>query len=422
MAIAQEQSREDVAGYSDQVPAAEAAVGLGSRAALRAARYLVQLSSGGYVLTVRRIATVLFLLFAFLVGINGMSAGFKMLGKDVLGAFFAATENPFVGLVVGILSTSLVQSSSVTTSMIVAMVAAPENPLPIANAVPMVMGANIGTTVTNAIVSLGHMGRKEEFRRAFAVATCHDFFNLTAVVLLLPLEMATGFLQRTAGYYSSLLGGVGGVTYESPLHAAIKSGAEPLEWLAQGVFSSQGAQAALLIALSAGTIFLALAFLVRVLKSIMKTRVEVYLSRALGGNALIGLLVGVVVTASVQSSSITTSLLVPLGAAGILKTYQAFPITLGANVGTTVTALLASLAVAGVNAHAGVQIALVHTLFNVVGMTVLYPYGPLRKFPIRAAKWLARVAVESRTWAIVYILVQFYVLPALLIYVSKLLS
>ena len=83
-----------------------------------------------------------------------------MLGRDLLEGFFAATENPFIGLMVGILATTLVQSSSVTTSMIVGLVAAPENPLPLANAVPMVMGANIGTTATNTIVALAHMGRR----------------------------------------------------------------------------------------------------------------------------------------------------------------------------------------------------------------------------------------------------------------------
>ena len=122
-----------------------------------------------------RVAVVLVLLFAFLLGVKGLGDAFRLLGQDLLTAFFAATENPFVGLVVGLLATTLVQSSSVSTSMIVGLVAAPENPLPLANAIPMVMGANIGTTVTNTVVSLAHVGRREEFRRAFSVATCHDF-------------------------------------------------------------------------------------------------------------------------------------------------------------------------------------------------------------------------------------------------------
>ena len=152
-----------------------------------------------------RLASILLLLFVFLIGVKGLGDGFKMLGRDLLAGFFTATENPFIGLMVGILTTTLVQSSSVTTSMIVGLVAAPENPLPLANAVPMVMGANIGTTVTNTIVALAHMGRPEEFRRAFAVATCHDFFNYMSVAILIPLELTTGFLQRAAAFLGSSL-------------------------------------------------------------------------------------------------------------------------------------------------------------------------------------------------------------------------
>jgi sodium-dependent phosphate cotransporter len=93
----------------------------------------------------------------------------------------------------------------------------------------MIMGANIGTTVTNTIVSLAHMGRPEEFRRAFAAATCHDFFNYISVVVLLPLELATGYLQRTAEWMSSVIGGIGGAQYDSPIKGAIKAGTAPMK-------------------------------------------------------------------------------------------------------------------------------------------------------------------------------------------------
>ena len=66
-----------------------------------------------------RVAVVLVLLFAFLLGVKELGDAFRLLGQDLLTAFFAATENPFVGLVVGLLATTLVQSSSVSTSMIV---------------------------------------------------------------------------------------------------------------------------------------------------------------------------------------------------------------------------------------------------------------------------------------------------------------
>ncbi len=173
---------------------------------------------------VARAAAVVALLFLFLLGVNGLSDAFRSLGGGVIDSFFAATRNPFMGLMVGILATTLLQSSSVTTSLIVGLVAAPVNPLPIANAVPMVMGANIGTTVTNTIVSMAHMGRKQEFYRAFSVATCHDFFNYMAVLILLPLEMATGYLQRMATAISSTLTSFGGMEYDSPIKGALKAG------------------------------------------------------------------------------------------------------------------------------------------------------------------------------------------------------
>ena len=138
-----------------------------------------------------RVLAVVGHLFVFLMGVKGLGDGFKMLGRNVLETVFAATSNPFIGLLVGILSTSIIQSSSVTTSMIVGLVAVPENPLPLANAVPMVMGVNIGTTVTSSLASLAHMSRKAEFRRAFAVATCHDFFNY-----MRPHSFTTGIGQR----------------------------------------------------------------------------------------------------------------------------------------------------------------------------------------------------------------------------------
>ena len=356
---------------------------------------------------------VLVLLFFFLVGVNGLSDGFKSLGSNLLDSFFTATENPFIGLMVGILATTLVQSSSVTTSMIVGLVAAPINPLPVANAIPMVMGANIGTTVTNTIVSMAHMGRKDEFKRAFAVATCHDFFNFMAVAILLPLELATGYLQRSATWLASRLTGIGGVQYDSPIKGALKAALAPIKWVAETLTPSDQLAGVLLMFISGALIFTALLLLVRTLRSALQTRVEVIVSRTFEQHAMVAMLVGLVVTAMVQSSSITTSLLVPLAGAGLITLRQAFPVTLGANVGTTVTALLAALAVSGVNASAGITIALVHLIFNLSGILLIFPIEHVRRIPLSAAQWLANTAAESRRWALAYVAVLFYGLPAL---------
>ena len=330
-----------------------------------------------------KLLAVFGLLFVFLVGVRGLGGGFRLLGEDLIQSFFTATENPFMGLLVGLLATTVVQSSSVTTAMIVGLVAAPENPLPLLNAVPMVMGANIGTTVTATIVALGHIGRREEFERAFPVAICHDVFNYIAVLVLLPLEMFTGFLQSTAGWLTGSLGNFGGFVYRSPLSTVLGLGLAPISAVNEALFTTEGSQAVFLIMVSGFLIFGALFFIVKVMSGAVQSRVESAVNKALGVNAVVSILIGVLVTIMVQSSSITTSLLVPLAGAGLLRLERAFPVTLGANIGTTVTGFLAAMAVTGVNATAGLQIALVHLFFNLSGTLMIYPIPAVRNIPLR---------------------------------------
>ncbi len=369
---------------------------------------------------VARLVAVVALLFLFLLGVNALGDGFRSLGRGALDSFFTATENPFLGLMVGILATTLVQSSSVTTSLIVGLVAAPDNPLPLANAVPMIMGANIGTTVTNTIISLAHMGRREEFYRAFSVATCHDFFNYMAVALLLPLELLTGYLRKAATALSSLLTGLGGgVAYDSPLKGALRAALTPMKTGIGAVFESDGARAVVLIGIAGVLIYIALMLLVSMMRSAMHSRVETMVSRGLHRSAIVGILVGIFITAMVQSSSITTSLLVPLAGAGLLTLDHAFPITVGANIGTTVTALLAALAVTGPNARFGIAIALVHLLFNLTATLLIFPFRRIRNIPLEAARRLARVAIRSRRYALLYVVLLFYGVPALFAFLNQ---
>jgi len=367
----------------------------------------------------RTALSVAFFLFIFLVGVRGLGDGFNKMGGDLLDAFFSATSNPLIALMVGILATTLVQSSSATTSMIVALAAAPEHPLPIANAIPMIMGSNIGTTVTNTFVSLAYVGRKDEFQRAFAAATCHDFFNFMAVAILLPLEMATGFLRSAASGLANSLSGLGGASYDSPIKGVIKAAVGPVKSLAAALAESGQAQGAIIAVVSGLLIFGALYALVHTLRSAVGEGASGALQKALGGSGAMAMVIGALVTMAVQSSSITTSLLVPLAGAGLITLRQAFPVTLGANVGTTVTALLASLATTGENVGAGVTIALVHVLFNLVGIVFIYTVPFIRRIPLAAAENLAGVAMRSRTVALAYVVILFYGLPAIFAYLNR---
>ena len=370
---------------------------------------------------------VLVLLYIFLVGVEALSHGIKGLGGGLMDGAIATASNPFFGLVVGILATTLVQSSSVTTSLVVGLVASGQ--LGVAAAVPIIMGANIGTTVTNTIASLAHAARSDEFQRAFAAATCHDFFNYLAVVTLLPVELACrslfgiGALEGLSRALAGLVAGGGGSgNFHSPLKAAFKAGVHAVQAGVEMTGLAGGAASTALAIAGAVLIFVTLALIVKVMKVLVLARLEVYLNRFLGAGGPVAMLVGLVVTVAVQSSSITTSLLVPLAGAGVVSLAQVYPITLGANVGTTITALLASMAASGPSAQAAVQIALVHLLFNSVGILIWYVPPMLRRVPLAAASWLASIAARSRTWAIAYVVGAFYAVPALLFLLGEMLA
>ena len=360
-------------------------------------------------------------LFVFLVGISTLSGGIKGLGKDSIDSFITAASNPFLGLVTGILATTLAQSSSVTTSLIVAMVASGKLPFEIA--IPMIMGANIGTTVTNTIAALAQTGRKTEFRRAFAAATCHDFFNYLVVVVLLPLEIATGFLAKFSGYLNDLLPAIESSTkYKSPFKLALKFFVGSIKSGIATFTEDKAVISIVMIIIGIALIFGALTMIVRVMKTLVLSKAERVINKLLNRGAtggLFSIIVGIVLTISVQSSSITTSLMVPLAGAGLVRIWQVFPVTVGANIGTTVTALVASLAVTGDYANVARQIALVHLLFNLAGMTLFYLPKPTRKIPMYAAIRLAKIAANSRRWALVYVLLAFYGVPALLVLLGR---
>ena len=181
--------------------------------------------------TYLKIIGVILSLYLFLVGIKGLSSGIKNLGGDFAKEIMSTTSDPFFALFIGILATTLFQSSSTTTSLIVGMVSG--GGLSLSGAIPMIMGANIGTTVTNTIVSLGHVNRENEFRRAFAASTIHDFFNVLAVLILFPIEITFGILEKSATGLGNLLFGKVSAdeVFDSPIKTAIKWGAKQIEAL-----------------------------------------------------------------------------------------------------------------------------------------------------------------------------------------------
>ena len=352
------------------------------------------------------------LIYVLFVAVGLVAHGFAAaIGTQVVRLFEFAT-NPMLGLVVGILATALVQSSSTVTSIIVGLVA---GGLPVVIAVPMVMGANVGTTITNTLVSLGHVANRDEFRRAFAAATVHDFFNILSIVIFLPTELALHLLEHVALTLGQLL--VGGGERQSAMFNFLSATTNPaigvLEKLA-GLLPHPY-DGVLMIVVGVVLVLLAISLLGRLLRSLMVGRAERVMHAAIGRGPVAGVAAGALVTVAVQSSSTTTSLMVPLAGAGLFSLWQVYRFTLGANIGTCITALLAAFAVSGPQALPALQIALVQLLYNLFGVAVIYGIPLLARMPVLAAEHLAGVVSERKALGIAYVAGVFFGVPGALL-------
>ena len=339
-------------------------------------------------------------LYLFFFSLELMGTSLKMFGAGLAESLIQTTTNPLVGLFIGILATSLIQSSSSTTSIVVGLVAG--GVLTVPNAIPIIMGANIGTSVTNILVSLTQINRSIEFRRSFSAAIVHDFFNVLAVIVLFPLQYFTNFLGRAASQMGEQFQHIGGLKFLSP----VKAITVPVVGIFQNLI---GDYPWILLIMALSCLLFALSQMVKSLKVLVVSKAEAWFDQYLFKTALRALFVGLLLTAMVQSSSITTSLAVPLAGAGLLTLTQIFPYTLGANIGTTVTAILAALVTGNLSA---IIVAFAHLLFNISGMIV---WWPLKFVPITLARKFAQVAARKKIIPILYVIIVFFIIPILLI-------
>ncbi len=352
-----------------------------------------------------KIISIILSVYFFLLSINLMGHAFKLFGKGFAEAMLNMTSDPLAGLIIGIVATSVIQSSSTTTSLVVGMVAG--GALNISSAIPIIMGANIGTTITNTLVSLGHISNRVEFRRAFASGIVHDFFNILSVIVLFPIEMSFHLIQKFSIKMEQSFSGAGGLNLFNPLKSAL----DPVIKIVDSLFSFLPFSRILLLIFSVLLLFASLAFLIKGIRALVLDKLELVINKYLFRNDFMGLLFGVVLTFIVQSSSVTTSLIVPLAGAGVITLRQIFPYTLGANIGTTGTAILAALATQNPFA---VTVAFSHLIFNVLGILIFYP---LKFIPIGLAEYVSRHASHSKRNLIIFVglYLSLYFLPVLII-------
>jgi sodium-dependent phosphate cotransporter len=132
-------------------------------------------------------------LYFFLFGLDLLGTSFRVVGGCTAASLLGSDTNPLASVMIGIIATALLQSSSTTTSIIVSLVS---GGLDVQQGIYMVMGANVGTSITSMLVSLSHLGDGSELERAFSAASVGLVFKFLTVIVLLPLEVTTGYLYK----------------------------------------------------------------------------------------------------------------------------------------------------------------------------------------------------------------------------------
>lgn len=352
------------------------------------------------------ISMILLAVFLFLFSIVLMVNSINSLGYAFADYTISATSNPFIGLFIGLLATALLQSSSTTTTIAVAAVAS--GSISLSSAIPIVLGANIGTTLTSTIVSMGYITKTNEFRKAVAAGTIHDLFNIFMVVLLFPIERKYQVLERGSKFIAGLFNSSDVATSSegyglSSLFAGVN------QWLinhTNSVFT---------LILAVVLLFVCIKFISKLLYNILIGKNKEKFETTIFSNTTRSFGWGLLLTSAAQSSSLTTSLIVPLVATGKVKLNRAFQFILGANIGTTLTALLA----ATFQSKAAVEIAIVHFLFNTLGVLLFLFVPILTKLSIRLAEKMGYLTLRLRVIGFAYILITFFLLPFTLIYISE---
>ncbi|XP_053179539.1 sodium-dependent phosphate transport protein 2A [Scomber japonicus] len=435
------------------------------------------------IINLSKIPLLFILLFFFVCSLDTLSSAFQLAGGKVAGDIFqdnAVLSNPVAGLVVGILVTVLVQSSSTSTSIVVSLVAS--GLLEVRSAVPVIMGSNIGTSVTNTIVAMMQAAERTEFQRAFAGATIHDCFNWLSVLVLLPLEVVSGLMTRLSHLLVTSFSLQPGeeapellkvltepvtkliIQLDKCVITGLALGNEDMrnrslvkEWCQTDLVmanrnmstspescspnhdhlqrcthlfvSTQLSDLTVGLILLAGSLVIlctCLLLMVKLLNSLLKGQVAKAIQTVINTDlpypfgwlaGYVAMFVGAGVTFVVQSSSVFTSAMTPLVGIGVISLERAYPLTIGSNIGTTATALLAALASPGNKLAAAIQIALCHLFFNVFGILLWYPL-PFTRLPISMARVLGERTAKYRWFAVLYLLLCFLLLPSLVLGLS----
>ena len=378
--------------------------------------------------------------YVFFLSIEAMGSGMKASFKDALKTYLLENADTFTELmsfVMGIIGTSLVQSSSTVTSM--AVVLTQEGIVPILISIGIVHGANLGTSVTSSIVAffsdipalprnplaaintLLFTPRGEGFERAVATGVVHGLFNAVLVtLLLLCVELPFGAIRRL----SEATAGIIGKSLEGS-----QTVMDILSWVSPKTYTKPiihvlfdlSVPAPIIVLLGFVLMFIALRGFSRTMRVVVMggrgeatdtQSLEAIGDRLLGKTWLDTFARGLILTILVQSSSATTSMVVPLAALGLFRIKRILPFILGANIGTTTTALIAAASdVGGSGFEAGLTIALAHFYLNTAAVFLVVAIPPLRDSVLGVTSWLAKAAGQRPIALLGYLATMAFIVP-----------
>ncbi|TMW63317.1 hypothetical protein Poli38472_002258 [Pythium oligandrum] len=371
-------------------------------------------------------------LYFLIIGIKFIGDGFTLVLSCGAQSIFDFTDNPVAALSIGTITTAIIHSSSTVTSVTVAAVGA--GGMSMRQGAYIIMGANIGTCVTCMMVAFGQISDRRRFQRAMGAAAVHDIYNIVSVVIMFPLEVIAHPLEKLSMTMANWKSSRGAFTSPidfvvNPLAALVvkvdkkrfntvaagKEECHPdISLVIGGAFehASMDDRSIGAIVLSIGILFLivALMALSRMLSRVFLGSTKRAVFKVLDYNGYLNIFLGTAITFGVHSSTVVTSLLTPLAGLGVVTLEQVYPLVIGANLGTTATALLVSLVTESDDA---VAIALVHFWFNVFGIVLFYPIPITRMVVLKPAKSFADASAAWPAAAVIYMIAFFLIIPGI---------
>lgn len=370
--------------------------------------------------------------FVFVCALEGVKESFQLISHEWIGSLLSLIESrkaPLTGLALGVLITSMVQSSSaVAATTMVSMAGLVAGGLPLSSAVsfgiPMVLGANIGTTITNTIVAVGvKRGMTEkEFNASIPGVIVDDIVKSLNVSLFFLLEVTTGFLSNIITQLMAFLTGVFELEaflamFEKSFIDILIKGliTKPISKVVSDFLGFGIGGITLLVSWFLG-IILALSLLEKSIQTLIEfPQFEKRVSTTFK-SPIKSFVAGLGITLMVGSSSVGTSLIIPFLATSVISLEEVYPYVLGTALGTTIDLSQIYGYVAG--GITGMTLGLAHVLLNVF-LVIIWLLLPLKAVPITIARKVgAFIASHRRSYLylISFVLIIFYITPLAIIF------